>query len=143
MAGGSRVRLFTAFALPAESFGLVEASLGESHIAAQSARQQFIAQLTKIVAPAGFFSDSSSVTEVGRVHQLEILFILCRGTSGDLVDPFAQMAMIRTAEFRESIEEMIVPRHSRRRHETAHRESIHERVKEMLVLVSAGRGDFA
>ena len=111
-AGGSRIRLFTVFALKPESFSLVEASFGECHIVAQSVSQQIIAQLAEIVAPAYFSGDSGSVTEVGRVHQLEILLILCGSARGDLVDPLAEMATIGSAEFRKSIEEMIVPRHS-------------------------------
>src|SRR6266403_1445464 len=125
----------------AKSFGLVDARLGECHVVAQSARQQFLAQLTEIVVPADFSRDCSGVTEIRRVHQLEVLFILCVSASSDLIDPLAEMAMIGPAEFREGIEEVIVPRHSRRGHETAHGESIHERVKEMLVFVSAFRRD--
>src|SRR5258708_39624798 len=94
MAGGSCIRLFTTFALEAESFGLDEASLGEGHVVAKAVRQQFIAHLAEIVAPADLFSDSRRVTEVGRVHQLEILFILCRSASGDLVDPLAAIGTI-------------------------------------------------
>ena len=56
--------------------------------------QQFVAQLLEIVMPADFSRDCSGVTEVRRVHQLEILFILCSSPSGDLIDPFAEMAMI-------------------------------------------------
>src|SRR5260370_38161075 len=82
MAGGSCIRLFTTFALQAESFGLVEASLGEGHVVAKPVRKQFIAQLAEIVAPADLFSDSGGVTRVGRVHQLEIFFFLCGGTRG-------------------------------------------------------------
>src|SRR5712664_239082 len=137
MAGGSRIRLFTVFTLQAEAFGLIEAPFSEGHVIAQTVREQFLPQLTEIVAPADFSGDSSGVTEVRRVHQLEVLFILSLSASGGLIDPLSEMPMIGTAEFRESIEEMIVTRHSRRRHETAHRESVHERVKEMLIFVSS------
>ena len=142
MAGGSRVRLHTAFTLQSESFSLVEARLGKGHVVAQSVRQQFVAQLVEIVMPADFSGDCRGVTEVWRVHQLEILFILCGSPSGDLIDPFAEMAMIGTAESREGIEEVIMPGHPGRRHKTSHGESIHERVKEMLVFVSVCRRDF-
>jgi hypothetical protein len=77
------------------------------------------------------------------MHQFEILFILSRSASGDLIEPLSQMPVICPSEFREGIEEMIVPRHSRRRHETAHGKSIHKRVKEMLVFVSSCRRDFS
>jgi hypothetical protein len=71
------------------------------------------------------------------------LFILCVSASGHLVDPLAEMAMIGPAEFRKGIEKVIVRGHSRRRHEASHGESIHERVKEVLVFVSVCRRDFA
>ena len=99
MAGGSRLRLHTAFTLQSESFSLVEARLGKGHVVTQSAGQQFVAQLLEIVMPADFSGDCSGVTEVWRVHQLEILFILCGSASDDLVDPLAEMAMIGTAKF--------------------------------------------
>src|SRR5712664_1836308 len=112
MAGGSRIRLFTVFTLQAEAFGLIEARLSEGHVIAQTVREHFLPQFTEIVAPADVFGDSGGVTEVRRVHQLEVLFILSRSASGDLIDPLAEMPMIGTAEFRESIEEMIVACHS-------------------------------
>src|SRR2546425_9185563 len=96
-----------------QSFRLIESGFCGSHIVAQSMSQQFIAQSAELVAPANFLSNSRGVTEVRRVHQFEILFILRRRTSRNLINPLAEMAMIGTAEFREGIEEVIVSRHSR------------------------------
>src|SRR5215470_7855110 len=53
------------------------------------------------------------------------------------------MAVIRTAEFGEGVEEVIMRGHSGRRYETAHREGVHERVEKMLVSVRGCSRDVA
>jgi hypothetical protein len=56
----------------------------------------------------------------GRLHQLEILFVLRGGACGDLVEKLARVARVGTAEFGECSEEMIVLRLALGSDEAAH-----------------------
>ncbi len=139
----SRVRLPAAVPLCARLFGFVQATLGDGHIVAQSSREQGLAQLREVLAPANFFGDRRRMTEVRRMHQFQVLFILCRRPRRDFVNPLANVPVIRPAKFREGIEEMIVPRHAGRRHKSSHRKCIHKRVVQFLILERIGRRNSA
>jgi len=62
------------------------------------------------------------MAEIGSVHQLEILFVLSGGASGDFVEPFAEVAVIGAAKFIKSVKEMIVAGDAGGRNEAAHGE---------------------
>ena len=139
----SRIRLPAVLSLRAQRFGLVQAGLGDSHIAPQSSCEQRLAQLSEVLAPADFFSDRRCMTEIRRVHQFQVLFILCCRASRHLVNPRADVPVIRTAEFRKRIEKMIVPGYARRRHKSSHRKRIHQRVVQFLILERSLSGNLA
>src|SRR5260370_8934992 len=138
----SGVRLSAVLSLRAQLFGLVQAGLRDGYFVAQSACQQRIAQRTEILAPPNFFRNCRGVTEIRRVHQFEVLLILRGGPRGHLIDPLAKMALIRPAESRESIEEMIVPRHPGRRHKPPPPQFIHKRAIQILLFERSGCGNF-
>src|SRR2546430_14464809 len=83
------------------------------------------------------------MVEFRSVHKLEILLILRVGALRHFVEPLAEVPVARSPKLREGIEKMIVGCHASRRNEAAHREGVHQRIEEALVLVSLRRWESA
>ena len=83
------------------------------------------------------------MTEIRRVHQLQVLFVLRRRARRHLINPLAGVPVIRPSKFRKRVEKMIVPGYARRRHKSPHRKRIHQRIVQFLIPERGFRGDFA
>src|SRR5438874_11611436 len=81
--------------------------------------------------------------EFGRVHQLEILFILGVGPRGDFVEPLAEMAVVGAATLFEGLVEVIVTGHAGRWNEAAYGKGMDQRVVKRLIFVGVGCGKLA
>ena len=132
-------------ALAANGFGFVEMRARRGDLVAQAVREQLIAKFgeSAIGLPAEFFGEGRGGSERRRIHQLEILLVLRGGARGYFVEKFAGVAGRNGEEFREGVEEVVVAAHPCGRHETAHGESVNQRVVEMLIRKGLSRGDIS
>src|ERR1700757_4271654 len=117
--------------------GAIPMSAGDGDVIAQTVIEQRLAKFGEIILPAEVVCNLDRVNEGRRVHQFEVLLVLCGGTGGNFVEPRAGVARIDDLEFRKRVEEMIVTARTGGRNERAHRERVYERIVEMLILKSA------
>src|SRR5207247_8379809 len=96
-ASGSGIRLSAAFAFTAKGFCFVHCSFCSCDFVAQAVREERVAKLAKVLAPADFCGNGRCMAEFRCMHQLEILFILTVVARGDFVEPLGAVAMIRAA----------------------------------------------
>src|ERR1700686_996824 len=95
-------------ALGADGFLRVNCGTCRDNVRRNSFRQKRVAKSRQIVLPANFVTGLRRMTEVGGVHQLDVLLILATGAGGDFVEPFAEMTFRNSAEFDKGVEEMVV-----------------------------------
>src|ERR1700693_484535 len=130
-------------ALGTDGFLRINRGTCSGNVWRDSFRQKRVAKSRQTVLPANFLAGLGRVTEVGRVHQLDILLILAIGTSGDFVEPFAEMTFRNSAELDNGVEKMIVTSDSGRRNESAHGESVDQVVIKILVFQRFGGENFS
>ena len=83
------------------------------------------------------------VGEDGRLHDLEVLFVLRGGAGGYFVEPLAGMRFIDATEASEGGEELVVTADAGAGDEAAHGEGVDEGVIEMLVFEGTLGADIA
>src|ERR1700678_611936 len=83
--------------------------------------------------PADTGADLGDVGEDGSFHHFEVLFVLGRGASGNLVKPFAGVRFIDVLEAAEGGEELVVATDAGAWDKAAHGERVDEGVVELLV----------
>src|SRR5579863_1869284 len=130
-------------ALGADGFLRINCGTRRGDVWGNSLGQKRVAKSRQIVLPANFVAGLRRMAEVGRVHQLDVLFILAIGAGGDFVEPFAEMTFRNSAEFDKRVKKMIVASDSGRWNESAHGESVDQVVIKFLVLQSIGGRNFS
>src|ERR1700675_4537908 len=130
-------------ALGTDGFLRINRGTCRGNVLRNSFRQQRVAKCRQIVLPTNFVAGLCRMTEVGRVHQLDVLLILAIGAGSDFVEPFAKMSFRNSAELDKGVEKMIVASDAWRRNETAHGESVDQAVIKTLVFQRVGGGNFS
>jgi hypothetical protein len=142
-ARGSLIRLAATFTRAAQIFSVIENGASDGNVVAQSRRKQIAAKLGQVLTPTGLFGNCGGVSEIERGHDFEILFILRGGASRNLVEPLAYMRRVCAYELRKRVEEMVMSGASRHRYKAAHRESVNDRVVQVLVAKGLCNRDLA
>jgi hypothetical protein len=132
-AGGGLIRLAATFTRAAQIFSVVKNGASDGNVVAQSRRKQIGAKPGQVLTPTDLFGYRSRVSEIERRHDFEILFILGGGTSRNLIEPFAYVRRVCAYEFCKCVKEMVMSGASRRRYKASHRESVNDRVVQVLV----------
>ncbi len=77
--------------------------------------------------------------EIGGVHDLEILLILCRGSASDFVEPFTDVTVVDSRETSEGGEELIVTANACAGNKAAHGKVVDEGIVERLIFAARPR----
>ena len=112
------------------------------HLVAQSLVQQLLPELreclrvclTHLRAPSDRACDLRRMAEGRRIHQLQVLVVLCRGPVRHFVHPLGRVALVQAADPVKNGKELVVPAPPRRWHKAPHRNRVDQLVVEQLAL---------
>ncbi len=108
MTGRGCASLAAVLTLATGGFDFVVVGSDGGNGVAESLSEKQIAVLGKVGMEPDFLCESCSSAEVGSLHQLKILLVLCCGTGGDFIDPLGHMTLVSAAKFSEGVEEVVV-----------------------------------